>query len=159
MYLKENIINLRIYKIFKIKQWGLLTMKQQDYLTEEQYEKAKLEAVQEVPKILKHTVAHTINGLPESLGFKAAYDDIMTDPGDNMWNMAQMYEFGRIAGIKVERERKRKVQRREELKLKYPEMAAATNGASDLAIEMVGILETLTSEERKIFIKYFENKF
>lgn len=141
-------------------------MKQQDYLTEEQYEKAKLEAAQEVPKILKHTVTHTMNGLPESLGFKAAYDDIITDPGDNMWNMAQMYEFGRIAGIKAERERRNaqktkiehRAMKRRELIEKYPKMKDSLESMSDTAIEMVEILETLTDQERKIFIKYFERK-
>jgi len=47
---------------------------------------------------------------------------------------------------------------REALKQKYPEMKDSIEKMSDTAIEMVGILETLTAEERNIFIKYFERK-
>lgn len=48
---------------------------------------------------------------------------------------------------------------RELLKQKYPELRDSIEKMSDTAIEMVGILETLTDEERNLFIKYFENKF
>lgn len=49
--------------------------------------------------------------------------------------------------------------RRIELIEKYPEMKDSIEKMSDTAIEMVGILETLTDQERNFFIKHFENKF
>jgi len=141
-------------------------MEETKYLTQEQYEEAKLQAAQEVPKILDNAMMHIFNGMPESVGFQAAYKSIIAKKDGEYWNMAAMYEFGRTAGIKAERERRNaKKKKREKIDLKrkelvekYPEMKDSTEKASDKAIEMVEILETLTDQERDIFINYFERK-
>lgn len=141
-------------------------MREQNYLTQEQHTEATSQATQDTSKLLSNVTMHVLAGMPEEPIFTAAYNEVIAEGQGSMWNAAQMYEIGRIAGIKAERERRNAQKKkreyidlkRKELIEKYPEMKDSTEKASDKAIEMVGILQTLTDQERNLFITYFERK-